>query len=45
VVKSDFVDIPGGSKAPVQADQNGGKTSAPPRRDVTSLPRKKVASN
>ena len=45
VVKADFVEAPSTAKPPVQADQNNGKTSAPPRRDVTAKPRKKLAGN
>jgi len=45
VVKADFAGNPGAAKPPVQADQDKSKSSAPPRRDVTTKPRKKLAEN
>ncbi len=46
VMKADFIDRPGGSKPPVQADQTPAKSSAPPRRDITEQPaHKKLARN
>ena len=38
-------DQPTTANPPVQADQNNGKSSAPPRRDVKAQPRKKLAAN